>query len=296
MLPPVALGIATIVAARWLAFGAPTARELAGGVAAIVVPAAVVGFLLERREPLAAAAVVLACSATVLAAAADGRWHGIVALAMVALAAWSHRRSAAVLLALLGLAALLAWWRSGFDRENAPGPSWREVAGETGSLVRRSLSSVGFDERLAPLSGVLLWWLGVGLMVGGLLVAGRASRAAWLPATLAMLVVGGWAIALVRGPVDPVGGTWLVAVGIVLTAKGVGGDGAAPRRTASAVAFAASAAWASSFARELRAESTTAAALAVLGAMAVAAAVIAPVIGPLVAEDLSGSADAEHVG
>lgn len=275
----VAVGFGIVVAARWAAFGAPSAREAVGSVLVVALPAIVVGACLERGRQITAAAVLLAGSPTVVAAAADGRWQGMLALATIALAAWAGRRDVDVAIALVAVVGLVLWWRSGFDRGDAPGPSWREVAGETGAIVRRSLSSVGEGELLIPLSGVLTWWLGVGVVVGAAVALGRVGRALWVPLAVAVLVVGIWSIRLWRGAVDPIAGTWIVTTGIVLA----GGRTREPRsqdapgewRLAVTIAGLAAATTAVAFVRELRTDDVAAVA-AGFGAVLVGAALALP--------------------
>lgn len=269
----VAVGTAIVTGARWAALGAPTGRGIAGGLLAVVVVATTVGAALDHRRPVVAAAVVLASSTTVLAAATDGRWQGAIAIVMLALAAWSDRREVVAAMALLAVVGSVLWWRSGFDRGAAPGPSWREVAGETGSVVRRAVSSVGTGELLVPLSGVIVWWLGVGLVVGAALAAGRLGRAALIGASLAVFIAGVWAIRLWRGSVDPIAGTWIVTTGIVLGSayepEPDDGAGAQEWRTATVVMGSAGLVMAIAFVHELRAESPLAAIAAGLGALVV---------------------------
>jgi hypothetical protein len=292
----VALGLGVVVAARWVAFGTPTARELVGGLLAIAVPAIVVGACVERGRPVVAAAVVLACCSTVLAAASDGRWQGVAALVTVALAAWSDRREAATALGLVSIVAVVMWWRSGFDRGDAPGPSWREVVGETGSVVRRAVSSVGTDELLVPLSGVLLWWFGIGLVVGAALLARRIGRAAWVPISVVVFVLGVWAIRLWRGSVDPIAGTWIVVTGLVLAAgrptDDSTDDSTGARRTAVLVMVIAGLVMAIAFVHELRPHSTFAAIAAGAGATLVGVSLAAE---PVLAR-VSGRAGAGRDG
>lgn len=276
----VALGFGLVVVARWSAVGSPpSARSFVGGVLAVIVPAVVVGACNVRGRHLTAAAVALACGSTVLAAAADGRWQGALALAMVALAAGSVQREIAGVAALVAAVGVASWWRAGFDRGDAPGPSWREVVGETGSLVRRSLSSVGTAELPVPASGALLWWLACGLVVGGALVAGRPARAAWVPLSIAGLVAVAWAIRAWRGSVDPVGGTWIVVSGLVLAAGG-GGGGGGERRTAAVVALLAGLVTAVAFVREVRADGTPAVIAVVIGAALVGGVLAAGAVRP----------------
>ena len=290
----IALGIAVLIAARWAASGTPSVRMIAGGLLTVAVPAIVVGACLERGRPLLAAAVVLACCSTVVAASADGRWQGVVALAMVALAAWSERKEAAATLALVSVVAVVLWWRSGFDRGDAPGPSWREVAGETGSIVRRATSSVGTGELIVPLSGVLVWWLGVGVVVGAALAAGRVGRSAWVPVSLAVLVAGVWAIQLWRGSVDPIAATWIVATGIVLAAGRPGerthdvDAESGEARMAALVMAIAGVVMAIAFVSEMRSESTVGTVAAGVGGALVGVSLSAP----LAVRWVSGRVDA----
>lgn len=271
----VAVGTAIVAGARWAVLGAPTGRGVAGGLLVVVVVAVVVGAALERHRPLVAATVVLASSTTVLAAATDGRWQGAIAVVLLALAAWSDRRDVAAAIALLAIVGSVLWWRSGFDRGAAPGPSWREVAGETGSVVRRAVSSIGTAELLVPLSGVIVWWFGVGLVIGAALVAGRVGRAALVGASLVVFIAGVWAIRLWRGSVDPIAGTWIISTGIVLGSAYLPepardhGVVAQEWRIARVVMASAGLVMAIAFVRELRAESLLAAIAAGLGALVV---------------------------
>lgn len=275
----VGVGFLLVVGARWVAFGGLSARALVGGLVAVAVPMMTVGVCLGRGRRLTAAAVVLATTATVVAGAADGRWQGFVALVAIALAAWSDRRGAQIALGVLAAVSSGLWWRSGFDRGAAPGPSWREVAGETGSVVRRALSSVGVDEMLVPLSGALAWWLAAGVLVGAALVEGRTRRAAWVPVSLAVFVVGVWAIRLWRGSVDPIGGAWIVAIGIVLAGSRPDGaivDERAEQRMAATVTILAGLALVVALVRELRAVSDLATLVAGSGAMLVGFSLVTP--------------------
>lgn len=272
----VAIGLAAIIGARWSAFGTPSLRGVVGGVCAVVLPAFVVGWCRHRDRHLAAAAGVLACSSTVIVAAADGRWQGILALVVVvaAVAAAFGGRVANATLAALVAGASVLWWGSGLDNGDAPGPSWTEIAAGTGRVVRRATSSIGVDERLVPLSGVLVWWLGVGLVIGAALLAGRPRVALWVPLGVAAMVAGIWVIGLLRGPVAPLGGTWIVAGTVMLAGLGPVTEGGGGRRLANAVAVLATSAWAVAFVRELRDDSVAAAVLAGCGALVVAVALL----------------------
>lgn len=288
----VASGLAVVLVTRSAALGASSPRALLGAVLAVVVPALVIGDCFGRRHPFVGASILLASSGTVLSATADGRWQGLVALAAIWLATRSSARWAKAALAVVVVAALAVWWNAGFDRGAAPGPPWREIAGDTGATLRRSLSSVGVAEVLVPSTGVLLWWIGLGVVVGAAVVAGRPSRALWIPGSVTIVVLATWAIRLLEGSVDPLGATWIVAGGVVLAAAGVTGSGTPIPRLAIACALLGASSTALAFVRELRTESTFAAAVAGIGALTAGAAIVAQLVPP----GVSGSADAEPVG
>ncbi|HEY5663134.1 MAG TPA: hypothetical protein VIS05_03770 [Ilumatobacter sp.] len=274
----VAVGLAMIVGARWWALGAPGGRALAGGAVAVAVPTAAIAWCHHRGRPVAAAALALACSATALAAASDGRWQGVLALVVAAgvVAAAFGGRPARAGFAALAAVALALWWRSGLDEPGAPGPAWTAIAGDTGHVVRRAVSSVGLDELRIPPSGEMAWWLGVGVVAAVALLDGSRLRALWVPLGLATLVGGIWTIGLLRGPVAPLGGTWVLAAAIMLAAVGPVAGPVVGRRLAAAVALLGTATWAVAFVRELRDHRVAAAVVAACGALVVTLALLGP--------------------
>lgn len=273
--PAAAALSAAVVVSRWWAFGAPSVREVVGSLVAVALIGLLVGFHWSSERPLTAAGVVVACPATVLVAAADGRWQGIAALVLVALAAATARTTARLGLAVAAPVVFVLWWRAGFDRGEAPGPSWREVAGATGATLRRSLASVGVDEVPVPWSGVFAWCLAVGVVVGAVLVGRRPWRVVWLPVGVAVFVLTVWAVGLFRGGVDPVAGSAFPAVGIALVAAGTGGG----RRQAVVAMLLSATGWVVAVVHEVRPARPEAAWALVVGAVAVAALAGAVVSG-----------------
>lgn len=265
--PAAAALSAVVVVTRWWAFGTPSPREVVGSLVAVAVIGVLVGLHWSSGRPLAAAGVVVACPATVLVAAADGRWQGIAALLLVALAAATARPTARLGLAVVVPVVLVLWWRAGFDRGEAPGPAWREVAGGTGEALRRSVASVGVDEVPVPWSGVLVWCLALGVVAGAVLVGRRPWRVVWLPVGVAVFVVSVWAIRMFRGGVDPVAGSAFPAVGIALMAAGTGGG----RRQAVVAVLLSATGWVVAVVHEVRPDRPEAAWAMVVGAVAVVA-------------------------
>ena len=194
-------------------------------------PAAVaVGLLamaVSRRRWVLASGVMLAAPPTFVAELGAGRrYAAVVAIGLVAgvMIGPVSRRSAQVALIFGSLVAVIgigSWWSMTPTRESGLDPTGSELLQSTGSYVGRAIGGLGALGTAAPTTAVMAWWLGLAALMGVAFVAGvRASLLAPVGA-LAAIVVVSMLFEGSLGPVEPVGGVFLLSGSIAYLAARV---------------------------------------------------------------------------
>jgi hypothetical protein len=209
------------------------------GVAAAVVPvtalAVVLGMVLERGELLAAGGLMLAVTPAALGAVAGGSPWGSVAVACACGAvvlAWNRPQPAAAAVIGIVLVGTAAWAVATPDQPSAPG--WGDALARTGELAWTSVGAVG-SSALVPVTGWLLWWLGVGLLVGCAVIAGDKRSALTIALTTGAMFAVAWALVVWRGGVGMAGGRWLLAGAVAYVGASLRVDRDIRRRVGTAV-------------------------------------------------------------
>lgn len=219
-----------------------------------------------ERHSLAAGALMLAIPPSVLSGVANGERQGAVAMLAACGAYWlvasSPRSSGAVraaitaTIALLAATVLLMWVVSGPVRE-VPAPSWTVIVNGSGTRLRSAVAVVGEHHTMTPVVAQLLWWCGLGIVVGAAIVIGLGRLTALVPLALAVLIGIGWGIERWRGPVSVVGGAWLLSASIAYlgnatVARSQRGDRLATDRIGRTVSAVAGFVWAAGIAEQVK--------------------------------------------
>ncbi|MEM9515804.1 MAG: DUF2142 domain-containing protein [Actinomycetota bacterium] len=136
-----------------------------------------------------------------------------------------RRRVAAVVIAIpivvVVLYGAMALRPGGFDRDVL-----RIVVGQTGLHLEEAIGLLGWLDAPVPVSMVLLWLAGLGVLVGAALFVDARSALGAAAVTLAVAIVASWVLEMVQG--DPTGTYWqgryylplLVAAPIALSSAG----------------------------------------------------------------------------
>ena len=187
--------------------------------------AAALSVAVIARHWVAVGALVLAASASVVTAMAAGEPAALLAVVAIA-AVMTHASPTAApldpglrsLVAAAGSVALVAAWVAATPSRVEPAPSWQQIVAQTGATLRRTIVGVGTDGSSVALMGLLAWLVAAGVLVGLALRTGSERMAGVLPASMAIAVVGSWAIERWRGEVEPGSAMWIMAGATVLTA------------------------------------------------------------------------------
>lgn len=220
----------------------------------VVLLAVVLGSVVEARRWCMAGSLLVAVTPAALAAAAGAGWEGAFAVLAACAALGVDRMPgrlawpAAAGFVLVGIG---LWVAASPGHGELPPPSWREILGSTGSVVRASTATVG-DGTPIPSTAMLGWWLAVGLVLGVAVATGAWRRALVMPAAIALLIVVSWAIARWHGPVAAGGGTWLVSAAVAYVGATRVPVPGAERRIGRCLVVAASWIWLAAVARQIR--------------------------------------------
>jgi hypothetical protein len=202
----------------------------------LIVPtllAAVFALTVRRGDPLAAGALALAVTPAALAAVAAaepaGAFAVLVAGAATILGWWGGRMTpvAWAFAACIAVVAIGRWVSVTPDR-GGPAPTWGDAMVRTGDQLRRSVGAL--DTIIAPTTGWLVWWVGVGLLVGAAIVAGDLWHAAVIPLAATAMVIAAWLLIRGRGDVDISGGMWIITSAVAFTGSSVRLDDGTARR------------------------------------------------------------------
>lgn len=230
------------------------AERIAFTVLPVAALAIVLVSVVEARRWLMAGSLLVAVTPAALAAAAGAGWQGAFAVLAACAALGVDRlpgRLAWPATAGFVLVGIGLWVAASPGHGELPAPSWREVLGNTGNVVRANTALVG-DGTPIPSTAMLGWWLAVGLVLGVAVVTGAWRRALVVPAAVALLVVASWAIGRWHGPVAAGGGTWLVSAAVAYVGSTQVAVPGADRRVGRCLVVTASWIWLAAVARQIR--------------------------------------------
>jgi hypothetical protein len=202
----------------------------------LVIPTMLAGVFdmtVRRGDALAAGALALAVTPAALAAVAAGEPAGAFAVLVAGAATllgWWGGRIPAVAWALAACVAVVAIgrWVSDTPDRGGPAPTWGDAVVRTGEQLRRSVGAL--DTIIAPTTGWLIWWVGVGLLIGAAIVAGDLRHAAVIPLAATAMVIASWLLIRARGDVDVSGGRWIITGAVAFTGSSVRLDDGTARR------------------------------------------------------------------
>lgn len=189
-------------------------------------------YALSEGRPLAAGCLMIATSPVALTAIASSESQGLFAVGvaagvvvfLTAMRASSGdpdflgmRLGGGAGFGVIGVFGVISWWLSSDPRGNAPSPSWVNVMNSTGDQIDGAIAVLGHG--MVPMSegAVLVWWGALGVIVGAALLSRRPRVALLLPVALCVYTLIAWTIRTGRGPLDGLGGLWLIVGAIVVT-------------------------------------------------------------------------------
>jgi hypothetical protein len=125
---------------------------------------------------------------------------------------------------MIGLAVvwfgLISWWATSDELARSERASWTAAISSTGDFVRHATSFVHAPPTMLPASTHLMWWCGVGVLLGAAILGGQWRLAAVVPGGAAIFVLTTWMIAVWRGDVDALAGAWLWTIALVVVGTG----------------------------------------------------------------------------
>jgi hypothetical protein len=266
--------------------GAPSwGRLVVYGVVPAVVLALTLAVLAKARRWLALSALALAASPTVLTASAASLRPGAVAIVVASLSAlvgafgWFSDNRVRIAAACGAALLLVVAWAAAVRRFGPDRPGLSGAVGATGDFLRSVTGVVGRAPVTFSWSGQLLWWVGVGVIVGAAVLAGRARAGAPVLAAVAAICVFGWAVQMWRGPLDGRQLAWLLATAVAYTGAVVPLRAVEERRLATVAGAIAVASWLIGIVRVLRLDGRGSTDLAV--EVIIASVLIAGLVGAL---------------